>query len=74
MTAPLADLTSLRVGGPARTLRTAETEAEIIDAVRAADSAGTLLLILGGGTNVVIDDGGFPGDVLLVRTRGVDVS
>ena len=74
MTAPLADLTSLRVGGPARTLRTAETEAEIIDAVRAADSAGTLLLILGGGTNVVIDDGGVPGDVLLVRTRGVDVS
>ena len=74
MTAPLADLTSLRVGGPARTLRTAETEAEIIDAVRAADSAGTFLLILGGGTNVVIDDGGVPGDVLLVRTRGVDVS
>ena len=74
MTTPLADLTSLRVGGPARTLRTAETEAEIIDAVRAADSAGTLLLILGGGTNVVIDDGGFPGDVLLVRTRGIDVS
>jgi len=74
VTTPLADLTSLRVGGPARTLRTAETEAEIVDAVRAADSAGTLLLILGGGTNVVIDDGGFPGDVLLVRTRGVDVS
>ena len=60
MTTPLADLTSLRVGGPARTLRTAETEAEIIDAVRAADSAGTLRLILGGGTNVVIDDGGPP--------------
>ncbi len=74
MTTPLADLTSLKVGGPARTLRTAETEAEVIDAVRAADSTGTLLLVLGGGTNVVIDDGGFPGDVLLVRTRGVDVS
>lgn len=74
MTTPLADLTSLRVGGPARTLHTAETEAEIIDAVRAADSTGTLLLVLGGGTNVVIDDGGFPGDVLLVRTRGIDVS
>lgn len=74
MTTPLADLTSLRVGGPARSLRTAETEAEIIDAVRAADSTGTLLLVLGGGTNVVIDDDGFPGDVLLVRTRGIDVS
>ena len=65
----LADLTTLRVGGPARELIVAETEAELVDAVRSADA-----FVLGGGSNVVISDEGVAGPVVLVRTRGIDVA
>jgi UDP-N-acetylmuramate dehydrogenase len=72
----LADLTTLRVGGPARTLVTATTESELVDAVRAADAAGEPVLVLGGGSNLLIADRGFPGTVVRVATRGItaDVS
>ncbi|MGH3357614.1 MAG: UDP-N-acetylmuramate dehydrogenase, partial [Nocardioidaceae bacterium] len=70
----LASLTTLRLGGPAKRLIEVATDAELVDAVRAADRAGEPLLVLGGGSNVVIADEGFDGTVVLVRTRGVDVS
>jgi UDP-N-acetylmuramate dehydrogenase len=72
----LADLTTLRVGGPARTIVVAETETELVETVRAADAAGEPLLVLGGGSNVLIADEGFPGIVVKVATRGItaDVS
>jgi UDP-N-acetylmuramate dehydrogenase len=69
--APLAPLTTLRLGGPARRLVPAESEAEVVAAVRAGDEAGEPVLVLSGGSNVVIADGGFPGTVVHVRTRGV---
>lgn len=50
----------------------AADEAEIIGRVEAADEAGEPLLILGGASNVVIADEGFPGTVLLIRNRGVE--
>ncbi|MGX2996703.1 UDP-N-acetylmuramate dehydrogenase [Streptomyces sp. JNUCC 64] len=68
--APLAPLTTFRLGGPATTLITATTDAEVIDAVRAADAAGTPLLLIGGGSNLVIGDQGFAGTALRVATRG----
>jgi UDP-N-acetylmuramate dehydrogenase len=68
----LADLTTLRLGGPARTLVEARTEAELVHAVRAADAAGEPLLVLAGGSNVVIADDGFPGTVVRLTTRGVE--
>lgn len=74
MSTELASLTTLRVGGPARRLLTAETAGELVDAVMAADAAGEPLLIVGGGSNIVVADEGFPGTVILVRHRGVDVS
>jgi UDP-N-acetylmuramate dehydrogenase len=52
----------------------AETEADLIDSVAAADAAGERLTILGGGSNVVVADDGLPGTVVLARTRGIDVS
>ena len=72
LTATLAEVTTLRVGGPARNLITAQTEAELIDAVQAADQAGEPVLVLGGGSNVLIGDEGFDGTVVRVATRGID--
>lgn len=67
----LAGLTTLGVGGPARRFVPARTDAGLIAAVRAADQAGEPLLILGGGSNLVIADDGFPGTVVQVATRGI---
>ncbi|KWX03782.1 UDP-N-acetylenolpyruvoylglucosamine reductase [Carbonactinospora thermoautotrophica] len=69
---PLSTLTTLRLGGPARRLVTAETEQEVIEAVTTADRAGEPLLILGGGSNVVVSDDGFDGTVLRIATTGIE--
>src|SRR3954470_14035369 len=66
----LADLTTLRVGGPARRIVTATTGAELVEAVTAADAAGEPVLVLGGGSNVLVADEGFPGTVVRLRSRG----
>src|SRR5512133_661190 len=68
----LADHTTLRVGGPARRMIIAETETELIETVRELDTAGEPLLILGGGSNLLIGDSGFDGTVIKIATRGVD--
>jgi len=70
----LADLTTLRLGGPARELVHATTERELLDAVGAADSAGTPVLLVAGGSNLVVADEGFDGTVVHVETRGVTVA
>jgi UDP-N-acetylmuramate dehydrogenase len=67
----LADFTTVRLGGPARAFTRAETEDELIDAVRSADAAGDPVLVLGGGSNLVVADEGFDGTVIQVATRGV---
>ncbi len=72
-TATLADLTTLRVGGPVGTLIEVSTEAEFIDAVRAADSDRAPLLVLGGGSNIVAADAGFDGVVVRDVRSGYSV-
>ncbi|MFL6023991.1 MAG: FAD-binding protein, partial [Marmoricola sp.] len=67
----LAAHTTLRVGGPAAEFVSAETEADLIAAVAEADAAGTPVLVLGGGSNLLVADEGFDGRVVAVRTRGV---
>jgi UDP-N-acetylmuramate dehydrogenase len=67
----LAPLTTLRLGGPARRVVEARSEAEAIEAVRAADEAGEPLLLLAGGSNVVIADDGFSGTVVRLLTHGL---
>ncbi|MFI1379075.1 UDP-N-acetylmuramate dehydrogenase [Embleya sp. NPDC020886] len=69
--APLASLTTLRLGGPARRLHTATTTDAVPAIVRAADEQGIALLVLGGGSNLVVGDDGFPGDVLRIATTGL---
>ena len=68
---PLAPYTTLRLGGPAERLVEARSAEEIVGAVRAADSAGEPLLLLGGGSNVVVADEGVPGTALLIRSTGL---
>jgi UDP-N-acetylmuramate dehydrogenase len=68
----LADLTTLGVGGIADRVIQVEDAAELVTAVREADEAGRPLLLLGGGSNVVAPDDGWDGDVVAVRTRGIE--
>ncbi|MFF4981395.1 UDP-N-acetylmuramate dehydrogenase [Streptomyces sp. NPDC001046] len=68
--APLAPLTTFRLGGPATRLVTATTDDDVIAAVREADETGTPLLLIGGGSNLVIGDKGFDGTALVIATRG----
>jgi UDP-N-acetylmuramate dehydrogenase len=71
--APLSERTTLRLGGPAAELVEVGSEAELVDAVRAADRDGRRLLLLGGGSNLVVADEGFDGVVVAIGTRGIDV-
>jgi len=71
--ATLADLTTLRVGGPVRELVETDTEQEFIDAIRAADADGTPLLVIGGGSNLLVDDAGFDGIVVRDTRQGFTV-
>ena len=69
----LADLTTLRLGGPAKAVLEATTEAELVDAVRVADEAADPMLLVAGGSNLVVADEGFAGTVIRVLTRGITV-
>lgn len=69
----LAPLTTMRVGGPAARLVVAETTDEIVDVVREVDDADEPMLVLSGGSNLVISDDGFPGTVLRIANSGVEV-
>jgi UDP-N-acetylmuramate dehydrogenase len=69
----LAPYTTLGLGGPARAFVTAESAEEIVELVAAADRAGEPVLVLGGGSNLVVSDEGFDGLVVSVVSRGVEV-
>ena len=71
--ATLADLTTLHVGGAPRRYVETATEAELIDAVRAADTDGEPLLVLGGGSNLLVADAGFDGVVVRDVRNGIEV-
>ena len=70
---PLAPLTTLRVGGPAARLVDLDREEHVLEALADAESHGQGIFVLGSGSNVVVGDSGFPGLVIRMATRGVDV-
>ena len=68
----LAELTTLRVGGPVGTYVEAATQSELTEAIREADAAGTPVLVVGGGSNILASDAGFDG--LVIRDARAEVS
>lgn len=68
---PLSGHTTMRVGGPAERFVVAQTTHEVVDAVREVDDAGEPLLVLSGGSNLVVADEGVTGTTVQVASRGV---
>lgn len=68
----LADLTTLRVGGPARDVLEPASDDEMIEVVRGADADGTPVLVVGGGSNLLVSDAGFDGVVVRDARRDVE--
>ena len=71
---PLAPLTTFQVGGPARFFLEARTVAEVSAGVEFARSRSLPLFVLGGGSNLVISDSGWPGLVMKIAISGVEES
>lgn len=71
---PLAAWTTLRLGGPAATFVEATSHSELYDAVALADAERRAVLVLGGGSNLVVGDEGFDGTVIRVASSGVQVA
>ncbi|MER5319353.1 UDP-N-acetylmuramate dehydrogenase [Streptosporangium roseum] len=69
----LAPYTTLGLGGPAKAFVTAGSAEEIVELVAAADRAGEPVLVLGGGSNLVVSDEGFDGLVVRVASRGIEI-
>jgi UDP-N-acetylmuramate dehydrogenase len=70
---PLAPLTTLGIGGPARWLVQASTAEEVAAAHQWAHDEGVPLFVLGGGSNLVISDAGFDGLVVQIAIGGIDI-
>jgi UDP-N-acetylmuramate dehydrogenase len=70
---PLSGYTTLRLGGPAARFVAPSTAEEVAAAVRAADRSSDPVLVLGGGSNLVVGDGGFGGTVVQVANRGTAI-
>jgi UDP-N-acetylmuramate dehydrogenase len=71
---PLAPLTTLGLGGPAAQLVQADTRETVREALSLAERESWPVAILGGGSNLVIADAGFPGLVLRMATQGIELT
>lgn len=74
MSKTFAQLTTMRVGGPIGRLDVASTPDEAVALVRAADGAGEPLLVIGGGSNIVVGDDGWPGRVVRMASDDFDIA
>src|SRR5581483_3255481 len=69
---PLASQTTLQVGGPARFFVEAESAQTVQEAIACARSRQLEVFVLGGGSNLLVSDAGWPGLVLKIAIRGID--
>ncbi len=69
---PLAPYTTFGIGGPARWFMEASTEDDVLQAVQFARERDVPLFVLGGGSNLLVSDAGFPGAVLHVGLKGIE--
>ncbi|WP_158750045.1 UDP-N-acetylmuramate dehydrogenase [Acidobacterium sp. S8] len=69
---PLASYTTFGIGGPARWFAEAQTEDDLIEAIGFARERDIPLFILGGGSNLLVSDTGFPGLVIRIALKGID--
>src|SRR5271170_1423894 len=70
----LAPLTTLKVGGPASFFVEAKSISEVSEAVTLSQSRALPLFVLGGGSNLVVADAGWPGLVLKIGITGINHS
>lgn len=68
----LAELTTLRIGGPARFFVEAKTIGQVQEAAALAKARGLPLFVLGGGSNLLVSDSGWPGLVLKIAIPGIE--
>lgn len=73
MSVTFADLTTMRVGGPVGRLCVAETTAHLVELIRQADGESQPLLVMGGGSNLVVGDIGWDGTVIKVASSEFDI-
>jgi len=69
----LAELTTMRLGGPATEYKVARTSERLVALIREADAAGKPVLVMGGGSNLVVGDQGFEGLVVQVATSRLKI-
>jgi UDP-N-acetylmuramate dehydrogenase len=69
---PLAPFTTFKIGGPARFFVEAKSESDVIESLTYARSNRLPFFVLGGGSNVVVADSGFPGLVLKIALTGIE--
>jgi UDP-N-acetylmuramate dehydrogenase len=70
----LADYTTLRLGGKASRFTVADGDDQLVAIVRDADAEGEPVLVLGGGSNLVVADEGYPGVVVQMAAGGISVA
>jgi UDP-N-acetylmuramate dehydrogenase len=68
---PLAPLTTLKVGGPARYFASVSSDDEVVHAFEFAASKNLEVFVLGGGSNILVSDSGFEGFVIQVAPKGI---
>src|ERR1700685_841257 len=71
--APLARYTRFEIGGPARMLANVSSVEALAEALQLAKESGTPHAIIGGGTNLIVDDAGFPGVVLRYVRKDIEI-
>src|SRR5580700_7284084 len=71
--ASLAGHTRFEIGGPARLLADASTETALIETLRAIEESGWRHTVIGGGTNLIVDDAGFYGAVVRYTAHAIEI-